>query len=640
MRKRFSIWVLAVALIASSAKAEVKLPGIFSDNMVLQREIAVKIWGWAKAGEKVNVSFNGQKVSAKTANDGKWLVTLNPMKAGGPFNMTISGSNTVELKNILIGDVWVCSGQSNMEFNMSQSINGAKDIAEANYPNIRLFYVPRMMSEKPLDNIKSNWNICTPQNAQYFSAVGFYFGLNLSKDLNVPIGLISSSWGGTLVEDWTSNEAMSKLPEYAASLESLKSSNIGYTMMNIDKLLADWNNSIKTNDPGLKEKWYEPGTDFSQWKTMKLPGAWEQQGLPNLDGSVWFETEFELTAEQTAAGLTLSLAKIDDGDQTFLNGKLVGETDNQYSALRNYKVKPEVLKEGKNILVVRAIDYGWGGGFWGSPDEMFAEANGAKIKLAGEWKYKIGFGETSPNAIMNPNQYATCLFNGMVSPLINYGIKGAIWYQGEANVRDAFRYRTLMANMINDWRSKWGEGDFPFLMVQLTNFEAKGTNDDGDWPTLRESQADVANKLPNVAMACIIDLGESFDIHPKNKHDVGFRLALAAQKMVYGKNVVASGPVFKTKTIEGNKAILTFDNLGGGWLVKNPYGYINGFAVAGADKEFHWAKAWLEGDKIVVSCDKVDVPLAVRYGWLNNPVDLNLFNTELLPAVPFRTDNW
>jgi len=640
MKKIAFILIVSLLFINFNIQADVRLPSVLNDNMVLQRDIPINIWGWANPGEKVTVQYNGQKISGNANSDGKWIVQLNMMKAGGPYEMHINGKNEIVLKNILIGDIWVCSGQSNMEFQLNKSNDAANEIVLANYPSIRLYTIKRRMSEKPLDDINnSKWEICSPATAAEFSAVGYYFGKDLLAHLNVPIGLINTNWGGTNVEAWTSMETMYNLKEYIPELEKLKTMSFSTQNLDIDKSLEIWNKRVELEDSGSIQKWQLPETNFSNWKEMQLPQYWETKYLPNLDGVVWFKKDFDLSTQDIQNSINLNLGKIDDADQTYVNGNLVGETNN-YSAFRNYSVPVKFLKPGKNIIVVRVKDYGWGGGFYSKPDELFLEEGGLKESLAGNWKYKVGIDLPSPNLTTNPNQFPSSLYNAMIHPLTNFGIKGVIWYQGETNTKEAYKYRTLLSNMIIDWRKSWKQGNSPFLIVQLANFNSEGTSDDGDWPLLRESQYVVTTKVSNTGLAVTIDIGDADDIHPRDKKDVGYRLSLSALKIAYGENLVYSGPTYKSMKVENGKVIIEFDNIGSGLLAKNKYGYINAFAVAGSDKIYHWAKVYLDGNKVVVYSDDVKNPLSVRYAWANNPDDVNLFNKEMLPAVPFRTDQW
>lgn len=624
-----------------SVKANIKLPHIIGNHMVLQRDIPVRIWGWADKGEKVTVTFNQQVVSTKAQANGTWQVVLKAMPAGGPYQMEVKGKNTISLNDILIGDVWLCGGQSNMEWPLINTTNSGEELPKSENPQIRLITIPQMISEKPVDDVaECSWAVCSSESARNFSAVGYYFGKNLQSQLNVPIGLISSNWGGTLVETWMSEPAFAAFPEYSQAIAESKTKTIYENFMKIGERLKEWDAEVFNNDPGLKEKWFEPATDYSQWKTMDLPQRWDDKELPGLDGAVWYQTQFNLSDEDLKGAITVHLGAIDDGDVTWLNGHKIGETDNLYSKLREYRVDQVFLTKGTNILVVKAIDNGWGGGFWGDKAQLFVETATGKISLAGKWQFKVGVDLKSPRGTANPNEYPTLLYNSMIHPLIKFGIKGAIWYQGEANVREALKYRQLFPAMIADWRKNFGVGDFPFLFVQLANFDDAGSADEGNWALLRESQTETLKLSVNTGMAVTVDIGESKDIHPRNKSDVGLRLALAARKVAYGENIIITGPTYKSFEIKGNQAIIEFENIAEGFIVKSRYGYVNGFKIAGMDKKFYYAQAFVNGNQVIVSSKDVENPVSVRYAWENDPYDVNLFNSLNLPAVPFRTDTW
>ena len=620
------------------ANAEVKLPKVFSSNMVLQRDIPVKIWGWADKREKITIIFHGDTTNLKADKKGKWQTELKSMPAGGPFELVIKGENEIVLTNILVGDVWVCSGQSNMEFRL-QSVNDAdEEISNAKYPRIRLFTVQKKTSTTPLEDCESEgWAVCIPESAKSFSAVGYFFGKKLSDDLDMPIGLIHTSWGGTNVETWTSSKSIEQIEGFEGITKELEE----FDEETIIAKLREKTGPLPEKDLGMIDGvpvWASPKTDFSSWKEMDIPQLWESAGLKGLDGIIWFQKVFELEQSDLLDDIEIHLGPINDSDITYLNGTEIGKTIEKHDKSRIYKADKKLLKVGKNILVVRVEDIGNVGGIYGKSDEMFVKLDNKKISLAGTWKYKIGMGYFHMD--FGPNSMPSLLYNAMINPLIPFVIKGAIWYQGESNANRAYQYRTLFPNMITNWREQWGQGDFPFFFVQLANFMAPSEEPgESAWAELREAQT-MTLSLPNTGMATIIDIGEADDIHPRNKQDVGRRLALSALKVAYNMDVVHSGPTFNELQINGNRAIISFDNIGSGFYLKDKYGYVNGFTVAGSDKVFHWAKAQISGDNIIVTCDQVENPVAVRYGWANNPDDLNLFNLEGLPATPFRTDDW
>ncbi len=615
--------------------ANVTLPHIFTSRMVLQRDKPVKIWGWADKGETITVSFNGQNLKTKAVKDGNWQVILKPMNYGGPFTMTVTGKNNISLENILLGDVWICSGQSNMEWMLKNTKDAVKEISKSTYPSIRLFTVEKATAYKPLKDVtEAAWQECNPATIPGFSAVAYFFGRKLNTDLNIPIGLIHTSWGGTNIQTWTSWDVMGKEEKYKdIDIAEKEKQDLVMKARN-----EEFINSLK-NDKGDAEKWYEPNTPGDGWKNIEQPQSWESSEIGNVDGNIWFKKEFEVAEAMYEKGAVLNLGPIDDNDVTYLNGMQVGATNN-YSAERVYKINASQLTKGKNTITIKVTDTGGGGGFFGKAEQMYIEIDGKQIPLAGTWQYKPSAINTSFGIQdSGPNSFPSQLYNAMIAPVIQYAIKGAIWYQGESNAGEAYKYRSLFPNMISDWRKKWND-DFPFLWVQLANFMAPDSVPaQSAWAELREAQR-MTLSLPATGQAIIIDIGERDDIHPKNKQDVGYRLALAAEKVAYGKGIVYSGPEYQSMKKENNKVILSFSNIGGGLAIKDKYGYAKGFAIAGNDQKFVWAKAYLDGDKVVVYSDEISNPVAVRYAWGNNPDDANLYNKEGLPASPFRTDDW
>ena len=649
-----SAWLLILLMLAGTAvQAEVKLPYLLTSNMVVQRDGSTMVWGEANEGERISVTFRSETVKTKALKDGSWKVKINTGKAGGPFDMVIQGKNTITLTNVMVGDVWVCSGQSNMEWPLLQTEKGAADIIKANYPNIRLFQVQKNTAITPLpETLPAKWEVCSPETAAAFSAVGYYFGRKIHTETNIPIGLISSNWGGTRVEPWTSEEAATTdetMTEWLKGLKEIDFENLAIEQKRVYELYQV--EAKKVSQPDFKHEYITAGYNDAEWTLASQPALWENvHGFEFFDGIVWFRKWVELPDGFDLTKAKLGLAKIDDSDIVWINGKRVGETFNQYNVLRNYDVPQGTLVAGKNLVVVRVEDYTGGGGFHGAEEEMFLTDGKTRVELSGNWKLMKDEVPTPQNPTgavqvgLTPNQFPTLLFNGMINPLLNYAIKGAIWYQGESNadnLTDALRYEKLLLLMINDWRKHWGVGEFSFYQVQLANFKAETTTPQNQvWPYLREAQSNLA-KLPNIEAACIIDIGDANDIHPRNKVDVGERLALKSLKNDYGLNVVANGPRLQSATLNGAKAIVAFELQGTELEVKNKYGYINGFAVAGPDKIFHYAKArLLAPGTLEVSCEKVKDIAAVRFLWADNPGEINLFNSVGLPAEPFRTDNW
>ncbi len=641
MNYRFFSLFITSFLLSASLFGQLSVSKLFSDNAVLQRNIKVPIWGTAKPGSTVEIDLHNFNIALQVGKNGKWKFSMPAMEAGGPHTLTIS-SNTEKkvFKNILIGDVWLCSGQSNMEWTVQNSNNPAIEIANATDSNIRHFKVPLSNSFLPKDTLAGgNWEVCSPETAGNFSAVGYYFARELRKHQDVPVGLLNSSWGGSRIEPWmraevlgykNAEEASDIVQEYMNSVEAK-------TIARLEKLIG----KLPKEDLGMKEDfafWASENYNHSSWKTMELPGHWESKGYPDLDGVVWYRKEIYLTKAETKTELQLSLGSIDDSEKTYLNGHLIGETKG-YNVDRNYTIPAKHLNAGANIITIRVYDGGWGGGLNGACKKLYYESSKGKTSLCGEWHFNIGKVELN-NAVM-PNQMHTLLYNHMIHPILDFPIKGALWYQGESNagIEDAQKYNKQFETMITDWRKLWNCGNFPFLWVQLANWqkEEEAPTDTG-WARLREAQSQTLS-VPNTAQAVIIDIGETDDIHPRNKQDVGLRLALGARKIAYNEDIVHAGPVYKSLEVKGNKIYLSFDLFGSSLKSKNG-DTLQSFAIAGSDQKFYWAKAEIEGDKIVVHNADVSNPVAVRYAWENNPLKANLYNKEDIPASPFRTDDW
>ena len=634
-----------VLLISQAAFCTVKLPLLVSDGMVLQRDANVKIWGWADANEKIAISFNGKTYNSTAEADGKWSVILSELKAGGPYNMDINAGNHITLANILVGDVWVCSGQSNMELPMNRVKYRYPDvIANADNPNIRQFVVTHIYDfMTPKDDFKSgSWVSANPKSVLEFTAVGYFVAKELYEKYHVPIGLINASLGGSPAQAWLSEDALKAFTEYLQTAEKFKDSNYINQIVEKDKAVSDaWYGRIQQLDKGLEKSqkpWFDVNYDASQWATMNVPGYWADSNLGNVNGIVWFRKELDVPASMAGQPAKLWLGRIVDGDFTYVNGKLVGSVSYQYPP-RIYDIPSNLLKAGKNVIVVRVINNSGRGGF--VPDKpYYLSVAGQTIDLKGQWQYKLGTTiEPLPGKTFIEWQ-PKGLYNAMIAPLLNYKIKGIIWYQGESNTGKSSEYQKLLSALIADWRQKWNQGDFPFLYVQLTNFmDAKTQPSESGWAELREAQLKTL-ALPNTGMAVTIDLGEWNDIHPLNKEDVGKRLALAAERVAYcDDKVVYSGPIYQSMKIEDNKIILTFTNTGSGLTAKGD-GELKYFAIAGADKKFVWAKAKIDGNNVIVWNDQVANPVAVRYAWADNPEGANLYNKEGLPTSPFIADRF
>jgi sialate O-acetylesterase len=640
--KKYILFLLMAAM-PILGSGNIRLPRIISDNMVLQQNKPIKVWGWADKGEKVTVVFKGQSKSVKTDKSGKWIVVLAPEPAGGPFQLIIKGKNSITLSDVLIGEVWVCSGQSNMEWTVRNTKNAEEEVRNGNYPQIRQFLVQKSVSLKPEEDVKGgDWKACSSESIADFTAVGYFFARDLYNELKVPIGLINTSWGGTHSETWTSKEAFEQSEEFksmiatmpAIDLEALAKQRRDDHM----KKLKEMNINLSSVDA---TSWKTTSYDDTQWHSLNAPGLWEEQGFDEVDGVIWYRKTISISGGDAGKEAVLELAMIDDSDETFINGIKVGQTINRYNEKRKYNVPAGVLVEGRNLIAVKVEDTGGGGGIYGEKSDLKLTTNSHDIiALDGKWQFNIETLSSGTTSI-GPNAYPTLLFNAMVNPILNFAIEGAIWYQGESNAGRAYQYRKAFPLMIQDWRNHWKQGDFPFYFVQLASFHANyGTSEHGSsWAELREAQS-MTLSLPNTGMAVTTDIGEANDIHPRNKQDVGKRLAAVALNKTYGRNNVFSGPVYKGINVEGKKIRVSFTNVGGGLMVNDKYGYLKGFEVAGSDQKFRYAKAWLEGNDVVVSCDEISNPVAVRFAWADNPEDANLFNKEGFPASPFRSDSW
>lgn len=655
----------------SVEKKELKPATIFSDNMVLQQKTEAVIWGKANPNETINIAGSwDKKVTVNADATGNWSAKLETIEAGGPYEVTIANANTtIKYTNVLLGEVWICSGQSNMEMPLkgwppNDTINNSEnEIKTANYPNIRLLQVDRVISNKPLDSFTGTWQECNPQNIENFSATAYFFGKNLHKEINVPIGLIHTSWGGTPAEAWTSSDFLEQMADYSTVVDDV--SNIETKMKKIKEHFETfdsvdisakndtWKN-LKLNDDDCTK----PDFDDTKWKDSELPGMWETNDYPNFDGIVWYRKQIEIPEKWTSQDLYLHLAKIDDMDVVWFNGTRIGgvEENGFWSLNRIYKVPATLVKIGKNIISIRVIDNSGAGGIYGNKDSLYiatAKNENDKISLVGTWKslqiaeffdnklYNFGItGDKIATKPVSTNQLnshtPTVLYNAMIAPLIPYAIKGAIWYQGETNVNRAKQYQELFPLMIKCWREKWKQGDFPFYFAQISPF-MYSDYDHIESALLREAQT-MTLSLTNTGMAVTMDIGNIDNIHPSNKQDVGKRLALWALAKDYGKTDIAySGPIYKSMEISDNKIILTFDYAESGLMAKD--GDLINFAIAGEDKQFVEANAIIENDKVIVTSSKVKNPVAVRYAFTNGATP-NLFNKEGLPAPSFRTDTW
>jgi sialate O-acetylesterase len=638
----FLICSLFLMVFSNCMMGEVSLSPIFSSRMVIQRDQPIKIWGWAEKGETVQVTLAGHSVET-VVEDSFWMVELPPMKAGGPHQVEVNAENKIILEDVLIGDVWLCSGQSNMVWTVANSKDAGQEIGAANYPGIRLLEIPNKVSLHETLRVDSTaWSVCSPETVKDFSAVAYYFGRDIHTSTEIPIGLISSNWGGTIVETWMSPGAIGDFEMYKEKMAALELVDLEEIReekrAKKDSILA-----LVSPVKGLvngEAFWANPELDETGWRIINVPGLWEHQGLQGLDGVVWFRKEIHLDEaiiDYDSAKIVLGM--IDDYDQTWVNGQLVGET-NKYNITREYKLPKGLLREGKNNITVRVEDVRFGGGMYGEPEEFFLAMNGDTLFLAGDWKYRISPENVQVSLeLIGPNDYPTLLYNGMIFPLLNVGIRGVIWYQGEANTGNPGMYGKLFPAMIKDWRKKMDNDSLAFLFVQLANYMQPDLNPgESQWAELREAQTKALD-LPLTGMAVAIDIGKADNIHPKNKQDVGHRLALAARKIVYNENIIASGPVIEEYYITGDTIVIKFDKVGEGLVKEGVDDPLGGFQIAGKNNTFVWADAKIAGkNKVKVYSDKIMDPVAVRYAWADNPTNANLYNSAGLPAIPFRTN--
>lgn len=639
--RRLLFLVLGFILCFQGSAKQLRLASVFGDHMVIQQGIHAPVWGWASPGQIVKVEMAGFVTMAKTGTDGKWMVRMPVLEYGGPYDLKVIAGDTLQLKDVMVGEVWLASGQSNMEWSVGMGIGPRteEEIRQANFPNIRYFTVPHNTSVVPLENTEAaNWKQVNPETVKGLSGVAYFFARDLHQHRKVAVGILSSSWGATSAHAWMSSEILGMHPDFQEVVN------------NQDKNPANWDEVVKKskwNDQhrdslaaqcqeGINRNVFSPEFNDTKWKTISYPANNEKAGLQWFWGVTWFRNSFEikeLKGNESSLNIFLRGKEL----TLYLNGKEFAKIANAEKEM-SIKIPKGQLKKGANTLAIRLYEV-WGTGLIGSAvtkAEIITNKN-ERFALNSEWKAS---GQIEPQIPGNQgyyNQYSV-QFNGRIAPLIPYGIKGVIWYQGEGNSSKAFQYRTLFPMLIEDWRTRWGQGYMPFLFVQLANHkEKKSLPEDDPVAELREAQA-LTLRLPNTGMACAIDIGDALDVHPRNKLDVGKRLYLAARKVAYGENIVHSGPFYEGFRIEGNQIHVSFTSVGGGLFIKNNQ-VLKGFSIAGIDGKFHWADARIDDNTVVVNSPNVPNPVAVRYSWEINP-DGNLYNMEGLPAVPFRTDNY
>lgn len=624
-------------VLISLSYGQVRLPKYISDGMVLQRDQPIKIWGFARPDEKVLVRFLGKEYASVTQKDSVWSVMLPAQIAGGPHTITIKGGNQIMVKNVLFGDVWLCSGQSNMELPMERLKDAYPEVyRSARNTMIRQFTVPKEydFNQEKEDLSGGAWIEVSPKTIKDFSGVAYFFAAKIYANEKIPIGLINSALGGSPAQSWMSEEGLKKFPEYLdlayqyrdeKYVDSIKKYN--------DHRYLSWYKKLKETDEGLKQAWAQTGMDRANWKTASMPSLWRSFDPNMKPGAIWMHKTFEVSKKQAGQAARLFLGCIVDADSVYVNGQFVGATSYQYPP-RKYDIPPSLLKEGKNEITIRVIDENGRGGFVKDKPYEFVFKDKSKINLDGEWRYKVGCEvvKIEPHVFIQWKPLG--LYNAMIHPLFHYQIKGMLWYQGESNVGKPEEYFALMNELIHNWRTGFNNAELPFYYVQLTNFlEAKEMPVESNWAALRQQQLEML-KIPNTGMAVSIDIGEWNDIHPLNKKDVGERLALHALKNQYAKkDIIVSGPLVKKHKVNKNKVTLEFDYVQNGIQKVDSLKY---FELAGEDKKFAKAEAFIKGKSIVLQSDQISAPKYVRYAWADNPEGVNFFNEEGLPASPFE----
>lgn len=662
-----SVFAFCVLLTTPMVQA-IDVPAVFSDHAVLQRDLSLPIWGTGEPGTEVTVDFAGQSKTTTVDGDGKWLTTLDPMPASAEGRtMTIKGSDgTIEVKDVLVGEVWLCGGQSNMEWPIRASQNADAEIAAGDTPWLRRIKAPHLLSRTPEDDINTAWEVSTKDTVANFTAVGTFMARRLYEELGVPVGLLDINWGGTRAEPWTSMSAMKRHPRFRGRVSQLEAEIRRWgnrSKEEIEKLFNEqkdnfektadswWQKKLK-DDPGVAETWAAPQFSDNDWKEFSVPGLWagEDEGW---DGFIWYRKTIEVPAEWDGKDLVLQPGAIDDADITFWQGEEIGRTTNQHALQRNYTVPGNKVSAGEATITIAALDTGGAGGITGSANQIRIRPAGAKvdqaIPLAGTWKGQRGsrfsgdrgpYPPTPPAAPGLGTSDPAVMFNAMLSPFVGYGIRGAVWYQGESNAGQPNEYAELLPLMIGSWRSAWGQGDFPFGIVQLAAF--RGVSEDpvqGGWATLRDAQDFTHRVVRNTGLVVLTDVGDARDIHPRNKQAVGRRLANWALNRCHGRqDLPESGPYYRSHEIDGNSILVQFDFAGEG-LTGRRGKKVDGFAIQGSDGAWHWADVEVvANDQLRISHADAESPQAIRYGWQDNPVRANLVSSFGLPAAPFKTD--
>lgn len=627
----------------ASAAARPFLHPLFSDNAVLQRDRRVPVWGWTTPGRVVTVALGGKNTSARADAAGRWRVDIGPFPAGGPHTLTVTetGGRSVTRANLLFGEVWLCSGQSNMEWQLNWGVDDFQnEKAAAEFPEIRMITIPKAIAAKPQESFEpaAAWEVCTPQTVEKFSAVAYFFGRKLHRELHVPVGLVTAAWGGTVGEAWASADALGKLPDFREDLAKVDA-DVAEQLSPYEPRLRRW---LALHVPDLDRG--APGGESGVPRTLAVPGPWEKAGPPELekfDGILWLSRTVEIPDVLAGRDATLHLGPVSDIDVAFWDGAEIGCTTGR-GRPRDYSIPADRMKAGAHTLAVCVVNRWGDGGFVGKAGAMRLSSSGnPDMPLDGSWDYRIVSPMSEWNARLpgeKPNgNIATVLFNAMIAPIVPYGVKGVIWYQGESNMGRAEQYGRLLPALIGDWRARFG-GPLPFYIVHLAAFMAPATEPvDKVLPPLREAQSRTAETVGHSGIAVTTDIGDPKDIHPRNKQDVGLRLALNALAKDYGRAVEFTGPTLRSARAEGGAMRLVFDHAEGGLTLKGDADRV--FAIAGADRKWAWGRAKIQGGVITVSSPEVPRPVAVRFAWSNHP-NASLYNGARLPAPPFRTDDW
>jgi sialate O-acetylesterase len=613
---------------------------IFGDNMVLQRNKPGAIWGWSDPGDHVKVVIAGHTATAVAGVDRRWQAKIDPPAAGGPYTMTITGDQTVELHNVLVGDIWLCGGQSNMQFALRQAQTGAEDAKAADLPQIRFFTVGQRSAYHPVNTVFGSWNVVTPETAGRVSAVAFYFARRVQQETHIPIGLIVDAVGGTPAESWTSIAALRPLHDFDVPIAETERIAAKDTGPEYGNFVMHWYDDY---DIGMKEHWAAPNYDDSSWKQVTIPGGFAELGVPDTPALVYFRKEFDVPDPVPTGRNMVLLGIIEKMDTVYINGQEIGGSS-WVENPRQYFIRPGMLKPGKNVITIRVLKTLPNGGFMSKPEDLRMTIGDKTIPLAGSWKAKIAVDARPPQAL--PIRYENwpvmpgVLYNGMLAPLAPLSITGALWYQGEQNSDRGYQYRKVLTAMIGDWRNLFQQSNLPFYIVQLPAYQPRSaTPTDDDWSDTRESQAVVAETVPNTCLAVTIDTGDPNTIHPTNKEPAGDRVARCALANYYGdKKIVFQGPTLAKVERRKGEIRLKFAHADGGLVTKGG-DKLGEFSIAGDDQKFVWATARIEGDTVIVSSPDVPNPKEVRYAWQSNP-EATLFNGAGLPAGPFRTDHW